>query len=77
MLWAQLRKVLAFLSPLPIIVIGLSASSYDSSLVERRSKEALAKAGDRTEWDIAEELGVTMDVLRLRIELYRQKHKNF
>lgn len=44
---------------------------------ERELEEALAKAGDRTEWEIAEELGVTVDVLRLRIELYKQKRKNF
>jgi len=34
---------------------------------DRELEQALAKVGDQTEWEIAEELGVTMDVLRLRI----------
>ena len=42
-------KVLAFLSPIPIIGITLHAASYDSSLVDRRSEEALAKAGHSTD----------------------------
>jgi Zn-dependent peptidase ImmA (M78 family) len=44
---------------------------------DKELEKALAKAGDRTEWEIAEELGVTVDVLRLRIELYKQKCKIF
>jgi hypothetical protein len=70
-------KVLAFLSPFPIMSIRLYTASYDSSLGDRRSEGALAKAGDGTEREIAEELGVTVDALRLRIELYRERHKFF
>jgi Zn-dependent peptidase ImmA (M78 family) len=44
---------------------------------DRELEQALSKAEDQTEWQIAEELGVTVDVLRLRIELYKQKWKIF
>jgi len=44
---------------------------------DRELEEVLARIGDRTEWEIAEELGVTVDILRLRIELYRERHKIF
>lgn len=44
---------------------------------EERLKEVLARAEDMRESEIAEELGVTVEVLRLRIELYRWRCKIF
>jgi hypothetical protein len=42
---------------------------------DRQLEQALSKVEDQTEWQIAEDLEVTVDILRLRIELYREKHK--